>query len=177
MSDEEELQDLMEVEFIGVGETSLDDDDQEKNENIQESRTKSNIFLVDVRVGGWDEDAISKCFQQAIVNYDCPSSRNENMAEYRHSEFEPQPNQIINQDGNIVAICGETSLKEDKERLEEESSRDEGGSFISSRASIKICVSEKADTAMQQQQEEDLSFISTKSIPLPKWALTKSLTH
>jgi hypothetical protein len=181
MSDDEDLKDMLDVEFPGGGGSSSSgsdemEDEQEKEEqesatttttskNHEIRRRKNGVMqapIVDIRISGWDDDAISKCFQQAIVNYD--STRTS-------GEFEPTPNRIINQDGQIVSlhvhVQQNSASFDDKEfecSTEKKNENDDANKSDGNQMNMEV------NEEMGKEQQDFLT--STKrSIPLPKWAL------
>ena len=179
MSDDEDLRDMLDVEFPG-GACSSDEDEtnEEKNNEIQ-------VTMVDIVADGWDDDAISNCFHQAVSHYRSAGTRapainmtcdkdvdmNMNMDEYRFKS-----NRRLDEHGNVVNIQAEDYPREgdckdvgvDNPTTEERNMNDIEMNMNSADQSIVDIELRKKEPELQ---DINVNSIIMKDLPLPKWAL------
>lgn len=81
--DDEILKEMADVEFPTAGKSEDDNDDKTGN-----SHALKTAVIVDIKTQGWDDDAIVRCLDLAILRHDNP----ENHFNPAHFEFSPVPN-------------------------------------------------------------------------------------
>jgi hypothetical protein len=159
MSDDEDLQDMLDIEFPGGDGFSSEEEEQDKDAGVIPAQQAPPI--VDVRVTGWDEDAITRCFLQALSSYDSPD---------QHAEFQPKPNRIIRDDGQIQEMSlGRRSAEEHVPVVPAEGQHKE--SNMNHEDGEASTGQTNAEMDVGQDVPDSSSSPFTKTVPLPNWAL------
>uniref|UniRef100_A0A7S3VG63 Uncharacterized protein n=1 Tax=Chaetoceros debilis TaxID=122233 RepID=A0A7S3VG63_9STRA len=100
-SDDDDLQDMMDVDFPGGGSSEEDEDEGRASESFAQAP------LIDIDTNGWDDDAITRCWGITLSQYD------EKVEKDAPIIFEAKPNRKINENNHAINISQQSIDEQD----------------------------------------------------------------